>query len=80
MLKLSNTNENSYEKGIQILLKDLCLYILSFLVQQPICTNTNITVQKEFWLENRIILSPSSFFYWMQHNLILSAVESNKLI
>lgn len=80
MLKLSNTNENSYEKGIQILLKDLCLYILSFLVQQPICTNTNITVQKEFWLENKIILSPSSFFYWMQHNLILSAVESNKLI
>lgn len=33
MLKLSNMNENSREKGIQILLKDLCLYILSFLVQ-----------------------------------------------
>lgn len=33
MLKLSNMNENSHEKGIQILLKDLYLYILSFLVQ-----------------------------------------------
>lgn len=86
MLELNNTNENSHEKGVQILHKDLHLNpsgsinnILS------ICTNTNISVEKEFQLVNVIILhwiilSPDSSYYGTHHNLILSAVEYNKLI